>query len=443
MAQGFKPLGGGRFRNVKSGSPRKGKVFRKVDGAHVYKIGGRTVSIKGAPKSKAPAKPKTPAKPKPAPFDLAAPLTRQTFKAELKAATGLKFGPQERQLDAERRVSDQQIANTGSWYDDYLAAAERARQSGQQGFQQAAGNIRSATGAATAQSNAQNAQLSQQAQEAAAKLGATANPELDAIAARAVQSRQATGLAQAGLVDSLGASNNAYMADRGRIGAGAKLSALQQEAGNRRKIESAARDVATEKGQFRAEFRTQAREKERTYGLERAAFGLDTLKAKLDAKDDAASRRLARVKLREDRMRDRRDFAAGRDDEAFDRADTLADNQRADRGGGGASSLTPSQRRGYQADLGQAYSLAQAYMKNGRLKKGVSPGSVVAGLVGKKGYPRDLAKAAVQRAVNGGVDPALARAIKRKYGVNVKTRKPSKKVKTIAGVPIIGGKPTP
>ena len=437
MAKGTKPLGGGRFKNVKKGSPRQGRVFRKIDGAHVYKIGGRKVSIKSTPKVKVPGK--ALAKPKPAPFDLAAPLTRQTYNAELKAATGLKFGPQEAQLDSERRISGQQMANTESWYTDYLRAAEQAQQRGQQGFQQAAGNIRSTTDQAHQQSLAQNAQLSQQAQSSAAKLGATANPELDAIAARAAQSRQATGNAQAGLVDSLGATNNAYMADRGRIGAGAKLSALQQEAGNRRKIEAAGRDLSTQKGQFRAEFRTQARKDERTYGLERAAFGLDTQKAALDAADDAADNAAARARLRATRRgqnitRRGQDVSA----ETQRRGQDLTDARSRANGGGGAGGLTATQRRGYQADFGQAVALV-----NGRLEKTrKNPAAAVNALVTEKGYPRPLARAAVERALHGGISPKTAKQI-RQFGIRVKVRKPAKKVKTIAGVPIVGGKLTP
>lgn len=417
MPKGFKPIGGGRFRNVRKGSPRQGRVFTKgAGGAHVYEIDGKRVRIGGKPKA-------APKRPRPQPFDLTAPLTRQAFRAELRAAQGLQFGPQDRQIAAERRISDQQLVNTGSYYDDYLRMAEQAQQRGQAGYQQAAGNIRSATAAAGVQANAQNARLSEQANTAAAKLGAAANPEIDALALRAAQARQAAGNAQAGLVDALGATNNAYMADRTRVGAGAKMQALRDEQGNRRKVESAARDLAAEKGRFRVDFRRQAREGERRYALERSAFGLDQLKAQLSAQDAAADRRLDRAKLREDRMRDRRDFAADRDDEAFDRSDRLADNQRADRGGRGASSLTPSQRRGYQADFGQALSISRAYMKNGRLKKGVTANQIVDGIVAKKGYPRAIARAAVERAIHGHVAPTTAKRL-RKFGVRVRVRRP-------------------
>src|SRR5215204_4970822 len=62
------------------------------------------------------------------------------FAAEVNALARLQFGGQERQLDSERRISDQHSMNMGGWYGNYvntLQGAAREQQAFTQGLQQA------------------------------------------------------------------------------------------------------------------------------------------------------------------------------------------------------------------------------------------------------------------------------------------------------------------
>jgi hypothetical protein len=270
-----KKLSGGRYLNTKAGSKRKGKVFTidKETGAHLYKRGGKTIRIGGHPK----------------PFNPDAPIrTEKEFNSLVGSAANLKYGGAERDLQAQQRISAQQSANVGSWYDQYKADVARANASTAQGYQQATQGVYNQSNTARVQDAAQAQKLDQAAQAQAALRGTSAGPS---VAPQAAAARQALSNSFGGMLATQGAAQRAYGNVQYSNAGGMKASALTAELANRRKLDQQARDLATEKGQYAVEYGQSLRDKEHTKRLENAAYGLKAQDSAIAAADKMADNR--------------------------------------------------------------------------------------------------------------------------------------------------------
>jgi hypothetical protein len=370
-----------------------------------------------------------------------APLTRQSLRRETRAAVNLRYGGEQSSLQGQVRASGQAQRNITDWYGNYLNQVAGAAAQTAQGYQQAAGQI-GAVADKSSQVDAGNRAAQIAAMRAdAEKRGATVDPTLDQTGVQAEASRR-VGLdeAQAATLRT-GATQNAYLADRQRIGAGAAVQAHEQEAGRKRATKAKLTALQAEKGDYKVQYRTQRLQAERTARATDAALGLkqkDTLADNRRADQIAAETRrnnqfnrwLAKNKLAsaqeiQDYQRSHRvgPFAPkGAKTPAERRAER---RDRADRKNQHGPYAPPSSGPTTGPSRSQRVRAQEQYAEAKTIVKGIKPdaqhvATTVAFLVDKKNIPAPIAKAAVQRIVFGGVRHHLRRTLHRTYGL--KTR---------------------
>lgn len=387
------------------------------------------------------AKPKKRAKPKKA---KKAPV--DPFAAPTEAALKIRFEPAEQEIAAERRISDQQVANTGSWYNDYQRSVAAANQNTQAGYRGAQQSVYGQANLSRQQDQTQASQLDQSAQANATLRGATAgaNP-----AAQAAAARQTSNNSFGGLLGAQGAAQNTYGNQMYANAAGMRASELQKEQARRRLVEKKGQDLAKEKGAARLTTRQEledqawkTRLEEATFNLKRNDTAADNARLAQGQKQTAKNQALTRKQTAKNQRQIAKDKAAQR--RLTQRGQNLTDQrarEKAAKGGkGGAKggkgkndAFTPTQKRGNVDKYQKARGLVQS---DG---KGHSAGHMVKTLV-RKGWNPILARAAVQRELYGGVDKKLAQRIKREFGFNVKIRKNSRTVvkKTFPAFPNLG-----
>jgi hypothetical protein len=365
---------------------------------------------------KKPNRPARPNRPRPAPTPKPTPF--------LDALTELQYGGQQREIEAQRRISGQQSVNMGGWYQDYLNRVQQAQQSQAaytKGFQDAAYQQ---TNTAAMADTGQNQQLLAQQQAQAAQRGTTVDPSVAQNMQAGVAARQATGTAMGGLLAAQGQAQTAYLGNRVGVAAQQGIQAQQDEQRKRAQIDQLAQDLQKEMGAFKVKTKLDLREQRHTRRLENAAFNLDVSSEAADQADDRADNRRmtqaerrqqreARSRIRDRRQDNRRDQQRLSLDERKEqrmRDQDLADDGRLNGSSGGSSggkSFTPTQVRSGRKSLRNLV---------GRVKNNVDPPDSVDPL---------LARAAVQIADNGGVSPKLARQIKRQYGFTPKINRKS------------------
>jgi hypothetical protein len=411
----FKALGKGRYQ-------RKGSAYQWASkGGKFYRVRG---TAKAGPGTKLR---RTPKKVRPAPYDPLAQQTGKTLERELEAGLKLKYGGQERQLGAEERISRQQTANVGSWYDNYVKALAAAQTQTQAGYQQAQQGIYGQAGAGAAQDEAQRAKLAQEAQQSAQLRGAAVNPEVQAQAQQAAQANRALSSSFGGLVAAQGASEAAFAGTRRGAAGLSKVRALEDESRRARQIQALRRELETEKGSARYDLRRQLREEERKYALERQAFGLNVAKAEEDVRASQqrernvrrGQRTVARSKrqtLKQQKMAadrryqlDREKFGADQAKERYQRTHKVGPYKPAKGPGGGtpkgpSGGLTPSQRRSYR-DKWEGY--VGNILTGEKPPKGVNP---MLGAAANE-YVRNKRK---------GVSAKTAKKIKKRFGFNIR-----------------------
>jgi hypothetical protein len=342
----------------------------------------------------------------------------------LDALTELQYGGQVRELDAQRRISDQHSTNMSGWYQDYLNRSQQAQAQQAaytQGFQAAA--YQQANQAAMVDTG-QNQQLLAQQNQQAAQRGMTVDPSVAQTLQGGVAARQATGTAMGGLLAAQGQAQTAYLGNRVAVAGQQGIQAQQDEQRKKAQIDQLAQDLQREMGAFKVKTKMDLREQRHTRRLENAAFGLDQAEFAADVADDRAdNRRLSKAERRQqrearsrirdrrqDNIRDQQRLSLDERKEQRMRDQDLADDGRLNGSSGGSSggkSFTPTQVRSGRKSLRNLV---------GRVKNNVDPPDSVDPL---------LARAAVQIADNGGVSPKLARQIKRQYGFTPKINRKS------------------
>lgn len=407
MARNYKGIGKGRYKTTRG--VRKGKVFKfGKAGSHVYagKDGTKVKIHKGGRR------------------EVIRPKKVDPYKSQVDAAVDLEFGDTDLELAKQRRVSGQASLNVGDWWSGYQRDVEAARRRGQAGSQQAQQQVYGQANTARAQDQSQSAKMDEEAQKQAALRGTTAGPN---VAAQAQASRTALSSSFGGLVGAQGAAQNAYMADKYRIGGGIRASELQKEQGRGRQIDEEARKVASKKGAYRTSARASLVDAERKAQLEAAAFGLDVSKATDTAADRAAdNRRQARAdrQAAKDRAAGRRVQRRGQD--VTIRGQDLTDRRAREKGGPNAKGkFTPTALRGNKTKLRSAIQLAK---DTGDAKPG--RGKTLRQFLASEGYKDPvLGKVATEYAIYGGVvSKGLRAKFKKAYGFNPKLAKRGKPI---------------
>lgn len=374
------------------------------------------------------------------PSRITQPLTPKLLDRELDSAVRQKFRGQERQLEGEQRISDAQQRAIDGAFDLYAKRLQDIEQRTKDAYGKAGQKIDERTQASAAQAEQQRQALSAAQKADAEKRGATVDPSLDATAQQAAAARRAIADSFGNLVSTQGANQGAYLLDKERIGERSRIDEKGKEGARRRLIEQAIRDLGAEKGDFRIQYKADARDRERKYGLERAAFDLDAYEARQEA---AADRSKARADAREDRRKARKDrqdrvpkgfrslrqFEQWRDKHiahghnvTSTGGHTIPGKGKGKGGSGGSGGsgggrknpFTPTQRNNAKRTFRQYVDIIRDQgVKRGRGQTALNY------LVDEHGAgsDRSLARAAVMTALYGGVDQKTRNRIYRDYGI--------------------------
>lgn len=232
------------------------------------------------------------------PWSLTAPLTKERFKKELRAATRMQFRPIKRELQKQVRISKLQQQLTGDYYKDYqqkIRAIQGQTAAAYQGAGAALGSYAAQAGSGDA---ALRAKLDAAAAQSAQLRGGVDSGVGSATSLAGSANRAFAGGDMAGAIAAQGANQQAFLADKRVSAESAKIAAKLAEARNRRDLSDDKLEVLREQGDFKQNYRAEAREGERRYQL-----ALKELRASRKAREDeqahasseaAKDRRLAR-----------------------------------------------------------------------------------------------------------------------------------------------------
>lgn len=364
------------------------------------------------------------------------PQTMRNVLDEGREAAQLQYAPVRRQLRDEIRTSRRQHDSIDAGYDLYtrkIAELQRRQQALSQG---AVANVAWGANQARAHDASQIQNLQGAAQQDAAQRGASAAAPADA--AQASRARQMLDNSWAGLLAHQGVSAGQRLLGEERIGEGRRLSAHAQENAREGLLREKQRELKSDRGAFLADWLAKARENERRYLLERQVFGLQKKEQKAEIADKKRDDKRAMIEAyldaqdekRDDmrqRIKDRWDMTDDQFDNAIDRAELnrKSAKDRQDAQDDGDNGPTDSVRRGAKEDWEGAKARAMAIAGNKKLKD-LTVEQIASNVESKSSVPYAVALAAAQRAKRGGVDPKLARKLRKRYGLKVKVRSKDK-----------------
>lgn len=264
--------------------------------------------------------------PKPKKFSpLTAPLTRKDLRRELKATGRLAVGPEKRILEAERRTSRVQSRRIKDWFPQYGKSVQQAAQRTRVGYGQADASIAAASDQAQNYAEQLRQRLAQEAQADANLRGVQYDPSGSLVNAQSQLARINSANTLRGVTAAQGASQNAYLQDKRRIGRREMVEQLLREQQRRRSYTEDLRDLARRKSDSMIQEKGRLRDSERDYYL-----GL------LAARGEKAARRMSRRESHRDRKFNRQQ---ARKDRRFDKNESEKDRR-----DGGSSQGTSNDR---------------------------------------------------------------------------------------------------
>lgn len=232
---------------------------------------------------------------KPSPFNPLTPLTGPAFDAELAAASRAQFADQERALSNAFTTNQQGQELAGSYFDQYqkalAEATQRIQANNAASIAASKGRVDQAFGEDSAAAAGRTAAASGQASQ----LGLTAaqtNEGAQAAEAARSQGNQAV-IGQRTQAD----SSNAMMEGRTANALLAKAETLSRAQKRRESLSEDERRLAQAKGDFATNYRSKARESERSWAAVQEEFGLKKAAQAETSANNAANRRLERQKL--------------------------------------------------------------------------------------------------------------------------------------------------
>ena len=277
------------------------------------------------------------------PFIPGSDLTRRAARRERRSAARLKFGEAQRDLAERRRSSQQAEQNIGNWYEQYQRDVAAA--------QNTVANIYSGANAQVAQLQAN--QGDPRSGLDAARLTGQAAAQAASTGAQAANARRSLAGSFGAMLATQGAANQAQLVNQGVIGGRSRVQALEDEMRRRRDLDEQRTDLKREKGDFKRLYRSEQLDRERKYGLERAAFGLDQFEARTDAANARRDDRRAARENRRERLEKRREDVYGMpraEYEALSRSEKLRAKAEWEAAGrapskGSDKGLTPAEQR--------------------------------------------------------------------------------------------------
>ena len=203
------------------------------------------------------------------------PITGKAYRREMNAATRLQFGDKQRALEGEQRASQARTQDLGDWFGEYQRQLAGANQATTQGYSDAESRIAARAAAARGADTSMNADMMAQAQADAAQRGVAFDPSAFQQGGQATSYRQGQANSLADLAALQGSSENAYLNDKSRIGQGELTNQRLQEAARARGLESDMRNLQTDQGAFRLDYRNKLRGSERDFQNAKAQLGVD------------------------------------------------------------------------------------------------------------------------------------------------------------------------
>jgi hypothetical protein len=203
-----------------------------------------------------------------------------------------------------------------AWFAAYRGQVAGVAQGVNAGYQKAVDDQRAQATAQQATAGTQQTAAATAAQADAANRGATVDPSVQQ---QALQGANVNATAQNELATLLASQQAAT----GNYYGGLQAASSAAELGQQTRIGSDRRALAADKGLYKSQYVSDARDKEHTKVLERQAYGLDVAKAQADVADDRADNRRDRAKTRRTNMEKDRQYRLDRaklgDDRAKDR----------------------------------------------------------------------------------------------------------------------------
>lgn len=229
------------------------------------------------------------------------PLTYGEVVKERGAQESLQFGPQEealrQRLGALDRGTGVQQGNITNWFDQYKNDLNTAKQAQAAQYQGAIGQVQGSIAQSQQAADTSRQQMDAEARADAERRGQVYTGSGGAQAVQAQDSRRNLQDQLIGLLSATQQSQTDYLSNRQGVGSAAQLTERLRESNRygqeKDELSGEKQQLERERGAFRTSYMEERREKERTYGLERAAFGLDKAKAEADVAGEEADRTAA------------------------------------------------------------------------------------------------------------------------------------------------------
>ena len=339
---------------------------------------------------------------------------KDPYAQQVQSAVRQRYRPQRQEIAGQLRASRQQDKNIHDWYQGYLNEVHGAEASTAGGYTDAAGRIGQAADTSSATDRSNRQQMIAELQADAAKRGATVDPNVDQTGAQAEAARR-TGLDEAlAATVRTGANQHAYLADKGRIGAGAEIGAHEAEHGRRVVLKQKRQQLKLDAADYGQSVRSSLVSAKANQKLAEATLGLKagdlSRKAASDAEKARHDQILEGIKSGELDLKGKK-FRSDRQKNRYQQLHHLGPY--APRAGAGP---TPSELRHKRDSAQNNLSKAGALLSASPASSQHSSSQLVGYLVGK-GIPADIARAAYQIHVLGGVKPGLRRHLRHKYGI--------------------------
>lgn len=213
-------------------------------------------------------------------------LGRKGLRRETRAATNLRYRPEERAISGELRASRQRVGQQGDWWNNYLQTVNQGRAETAAAYDKAAATSQAQVAQASAIDTANTQKLNEEAAKSAATRGAETSSAPAERESAAQAQRNYLSAAQAGTTAQMGANQYAYLTDQKRIGEGQKIASRTEEQKRGLSLRQDLRDTRKERGEYAASKRGELRDKEREYVQQLKEFGLQ--KRQVRSEEEAA-----------------------------------------------------------------------------------------------------------------------------------------------------------
>lgn len=288
------------------------------------------------------------------------PIRGKRYRRELRAATRAQFRPIQRQVGGEIRASKAQSGRIRDYFKEYGKSLDPIAQRTAQAYGGAQQQIGQQSQASSQYAETLRQRLEGEARADAERRGVSYDPSGAQTNVAAQLARMNASNVLSGVIGAQGASQQAYLRDKQRIGEREKIEQLLREQARRRSFQADKREIAREKGAFRTDFRRQTRDTERDFYLGLLAARDKKAARRFAAQESAKSRRFESREARAEDKRSRRYQER--------QAKLFGDKKKGGGGGGTKGGGTKGGGGGGQPGSAADRKRASAYLRSGKYK---------------------------------------------------------------------------